>query len=124
MHVFSRWLVCSCGHALLCCTFADNNEFFVVDYKLVRTGQPPLPGAVWILDQIPGTVQAADITDLLVSRTYWPSYNVPYFPGVYNLSGWPQLVDQYGSWFTYEGAPRAEIFRRAQANVRRVCCVL
>ena len=31
--------------------------------------------------QLPGTFERADVTDVLARRTFWPSYNSPYFPG-------------------------------------------
>ena len=107
---------------LLCCLLlyaaADNNEFFVVDFNLFVPGHAPAANTITIVDQVPGTVASADITAEVVKQGYWPSYNIPYLPEVYNISGWPQLVAQYGEWFTYEHTPRAEIFRRGQGEVR------
>lgn len=48
---------------------------------------------------------------------YWPSYNVPFFEIIYNLSGYPQIVDVHGVDFSYELAPRAKIFRRDAGSV-------
>ena len=39
------------------------------------------PGLLWVAEQIPGLVAAADMTSHL-ERGYWPSYNVPFFPEV------------------------------------------
>ena len=41
-----------------------------------------------------------------------PSYNIPYFPAVFNMSGYGGLVDKYGPAESYEGAARALIFKR------------
>ena len=41
---------------------------------------------MWVAEQLPGKIQAEDMTDVL-GRGYWPSYNVPYFPEMYNASG-------------------------------------
>lgn len=49
---------------------------------------------------------------------YWPSYNVPFFEKVYNLSGYPAFAAKHGTDFTYQLAPRAKIFRRDQASVK------
>ena len=49
---------------------------------------------------------------------YWPSYNVPYFEKVYELSGYPQFVKDHGSDFSYQLAPRAKIFRRDEGKVK------
>ena len=98
-----------------------NNQWMVVDYKLFRTGETDLqPGLLWILEQIPGTVMAADLTDFLQSQQYWPSYNAPYFSEIFNMSGGQELVDEYGDWFTYDKTPRAQIFRRDHSGVSDV----
>jgi len=95
-----------------------NNEFLVVDYKLFTPGVIPPPNTVWALDQVPGYVDAADVTAVLLSQGgYFPSYNIPYFPAIFNVSGGPQAVDEYGSWFSYAGAPRAQIYARDQHKV-------
>lgn len=59
---------------------------------------------------------SADVTDQL-ERGYWASYNVPYFPEVYRQSGYPAFVNKHGVEFSYQMAPRAEIFRRDQGKV-------
>ena len=56
--------------------------------------------------QIPGTVQSLDVTDVLSSASYWASYNVPYIKDVFNRSGWPALVAQYGNTLSYDKCPR------------------
>ena len=48
---------------------------------------------------------------------YWPSYNVPFYEEVYNRSGYPGVVKEHGTDFSYQLAPRAKIFRRDQAKV-------
>ncbi|XP_043199589.1 putative phospholipase B-like 2 [Amphibalanus amphitrite] len=98
-----------------------NNQWMVVDYKRFKSGDTALrPGLLWILEQIPGTVMAEDVTGVLQSQQYWPSYNSPYFPEIFNLSGNPELVDEYGDWFSYDMTPRARIFRRDQDGVTDV----
>jgi hypothetical protein len=66
---------------------------------------------VFILDQLPGTITSSDATPLLASQLYIPSYNVPYFPDVFNISG-------YGpAGFSYANDTRARIFRRDHVSV-------
>ena len=48
---------------------------------------------------------------------YWPSYNVPFYEKIYNISGYPAFVAAFGLDFSYQMAPRAKIFRRDQAMV-------
>lgn len=40
-----------------------------------------------------------------------------YFPYIFNMSGSLESVKKFGSWFSYEGAPRAQIFKRDQHKV-------
>lgn len=50
---------------------------------------PLLPNTVWLLEQMPGIVEKADVTHtLLQSQLYVPSYNIPYFPSIFNISGY------------------------------------
>ena len=59
-----------------------NNQWMVVDNKLFSPHQPELrPGLLWVLEQIPGYVRREDLTSVLQARTFWPSYNSPYFTG-------------------------------------------
>ena len=70
-------------------------------------------GTVW-----PRACASARVTETL-TRGYWPSYNVPYFPEVYKRSGYDREDVQrgLGDDASYELAPRAKIFRRDQATV-------
>ncbi|XP_021573200.1 putative phospholipase B-like 2 isoform X2 [Carlito syrichta] len=67
-----------------------------------------------------GMVVVADKTSELYQKTYWASYNIPSFETVFNASGLQDLVAQYGDWFSYDGSPRARIFRRNQSLVHDV----
>lgn len=40
-----------------------------------------------------------------------------YFDEVFNASGGPDLVKKYGSWFSFNDNPRAQMFRRNQSLV-------
>jgi hypothetical protein len=54
----------------------------VVDLKRFVPGEELAEGLLWVAEQIPGLVVAADQTDKLAFG-YWPSYNVPYYPEIY-----------------------------------------
>jgi hypothetical protein len=58
-----------------------------------------------------------DLTSVLQKEGYFASYNVPYFPEVFKKSGYPQMVDKFGDWFTFSSNPRARIFARDQGAV-------
>uniref|UniRef100_A0A2K6F1I0 Phospholipase B-like n=1 Tax=Propithecus coquereli TaxID=379532 RepID=A0A2K6F1I0_PROCO len=67
-----------------------------------------------------GMVMVADKTSELYQKTYWASYNIPSFETVFNASGLQDLVAKYGDWFSYDGSPRAQIFRRNQSLVQDI----
>jgi hypothetical protein len=58
----------------------------IVDYKLFEPKEPLKPGTLWILEQIPGYKEAADVTNYLFFG-YWPSYNIPFFSEISERSG-------------------------------------
>ena len=50
----------------------------VLDYNMFTPGKPVVPGTLWILEQMPGMVQMADLSLFLKENGYWASYNIPY----------------------------------------------
>lgn len=93
------------------------NQYMVIDYKLFTPGQPVKPGLLWVVEDMPGLTVGSDQTETL-ARGYWPSYNVPFHPEVYNKSGYSKMSAKHGNYFTYELCPRAQIFRRDQGKVK------
>jgi len=49
---------------------------------------------------------------------YWASYNIPYFPFVYNISGYWPYFNKYGNEWSWADCARAKIFRRDHGNVQ------
>jgi len=94
-----------------------NNQWMVVDYNKFRPGQPIQDGTLWIIEQIPGFTESGDVTKYLQTQGYWPSYNVPYFSFIYNISGYPGGNSQDGEGLDYVTAPRALLFAEYQSNV-------
>jgi len=92
-----------------------NNQWIVVDYKRFYSGHKT--DIVWIIEQIPGLVMSADKSATLFATSYWPSYNIPYFKSIYNISGYGAMAQKYGDSFRYEKCPRANIFRRKETMV-------
>ena len=89
------------------------NQWMIVDYNLFTPNTPSLkPGTLYVLEQLPGMTVYKDKTNLLNKQQYWPSYNLPYFPEIFNMSGTQRLVDKFGDVFSYDRNPRALIFRR------------
>ncbi|XP_063605889.1 putative phospholipase B-like 2 isoform X2 [Penaeus indicus] len=97
-----------------------NNQWMVVDYKLFKPRKQIKPNTLWVLEQLPGIVQSGDQSHFLRSRSYWPSYNVPFYPEIFNMSGAPAMVKRYGDWFTYDKTPRALIFKRDHVKVKNI----
>lgn len=93
-----------------------NNQYMVINYAIFKKNNPLPNGFLWVIEQIPGYVEGADMTNI-VERGYWGSYNVPAFERVYNMSGYPELVQAHGVSNSYDLAPRARIFRRDATSV-------
>jgi len=112
-----------------------NNQYMVVDLARFKPKHELSPGLLWVVEQLPGMVVAADLTEVL-ARGYFASYNVPYFPSIYAAAGYPAVsaalaaeaaregdagarhrYDMPVRWLKYQVSPRAMIFRRDQADV-------
>ena len=87
------------------------NQYMIVDYNKFTPGKPLEEGTLWVIEEIPGQIPGADLTEVL-SYGYWPSYNVPYFKQVYETSGMSALAARGVPSADYQTAPRAKIFRR------------
>jgi hypothetical protein len=93
-----------------------NNQYIVIDLNKIKLKNSIEDNTLRIAEQIPGLVVSDDLTPIL--RTgYFASYNVPFFEEIYNLSGYPEFVAKNGIEFSYQLAPRAEIFRRDETKV-------
>ena len=88
----------------------------IVDYKQLGKQN----GLLTVLEQLPGLIEFADKTDHLLQHSYWPSYNVPYFDEIYQISEQDKMVKKYGKdgdFFTYHKTARALIFKRDHSKV-------
>ncbi|XP_065892307.1 putative phospholipase B-like 2 isoform X2 [Dysidea avara] len=94
-----------------------NNQWMVVDYKQIKPGEELGSDTLWALEQLPDSIHHKDVTDVLKSQGYWASYNIPYFDDIFEKSGFAKLADQFGSFFTHAGSPRAKIFARDQDKI-------
>jgi len=97
-----------------------NNQWIITDYKKFQPNTELKANTLWILEQIPGMCESADVTNIMKSQGYWASYNIPYFPKIFSISGYPQMVAKYGDGFSYTKCPRANIFRREHSTVDSV----
>ncbi|KXZ56769.1 hypothetical protein GPECTOR_1g693 [Gonium pectorale] len=104
-----------------------NNQYMIINANRFKPRDELQPGVLWVLEQMPGMIKSADMTEEL-SRGYWPSYNVAYFPDVYAAAGYPDMIARLEAagaeansfpikLLRYQIAPRAQIFRRDQGGV-------
>jgi len=94
-----------------------NNQYMVIDTNLFEYGKPLQDNILWVIEQMPGNTASGDQTDYLRMGGFWPSYNVPFYKNIYDVSGNAAAAEKYGPSKSYELAPRAKIFRRDAPNV-------
>lgn len=76
-------------------------------------------GTLWVADQLPGSVVKADLSHVLREKGYFGSYNIPYFPSVFNISGNNVAEALWGAGVAgYRHYARAEIFARDAPNAQ------
>uniref|UniRef100_A0A0N5AL28 Phospholipase B-like n=1 Tax=Syphacia muris TaxID=451379 RepID=A0A0N5AL28_9BILA len=94
-----------------------NNQWSVVDYKLFTPGKE-LPDAdvAWVLEQVPGYTVYDDVTWFLKQYQYWPSYNIPFFKFISDISGYTTEAEKT-FWRSWKECPRAKIMKRDQHKV-------
>ena len=97
-----------------------NNQFIILDLNNINFDKKELPDkTLMILEQIPGEVEINDVTQYL-REGYWPSYNIPFSPYIYNKSGYVDFIKkrpEFNVSLDYNNCPRAQIFRRDQENI-------
>lgn len=97
-----------------------NNQNMVINLNKVDSiNQYVHDGTLWISEQIPGKISSADVTKIL-RYGYWPSYNIPYFQDIREISGVNQYLEKHPETrhaYDYETCVRANIFRRDQGKL-------
>lgn len=97
-----------------------NNQFQILDLKKIDIDNTVIsPGALTIIEQIPGLTVSDDMTEYF-KKGYWPSYNSAYFPKIRDLSGYEKQIQEHPELkdvLDYTSGARANIFRRDQAKV-------
>ena len=100
-----------------------NNQFQILDLKLIDTTNKKIePGALYIVEQLPGSCDAEDVTEHL-KKGYWPSYNTPYINAVREKSGIiDAIIENPNITITqdYDTCARAKIFRRDYSKVKDI----
>uniref|UniRef100_A0A1I7X5J0 Phospholipase B-like n=1 Tax=Heterorhabditis bacteriophora TaxID=37862 RepID=A0A1I7X5J0_HETBA len=92
-----------------------NNQWAVLDYNKFTPNQAlPEYGLFYILEQMPYRNNRLSRYD---KYSYFPSYNIPYFKKITDISGFIQQGEKLGDWFKWGASPRAKIFDRDHHNV-------
>lgn len=106
------------GHMLLYNSGTYNNQWMVLDMKKHVPGSDKLPKDTLIIgSQLPDFYEIGDVSEWVNLHGYWASYNVPYFKNAWLLAGYGEVEKVQGRQVTWDGAPRAQIFRQRQGNV-------
>jgi len=90
----------------------DNAQWMVIDYNRFIPGQPLKDNTLWVLEKVPGIIHKEDMSQHMVGNGFWASYNRPYFPDIRRMAGHEAAENHYGALYSYDHAPRAEIFGR------------
>ncbi|XP_063387718.1 putative phospholipase B-like 2 [Cydia fagiglandana] len=99
-----------------------NNQWYIVDYNKFKPSGAGCPGRVspgllWVVEQLPGAIEADDLTATLLNTSYFASYNMPHFRRIFELGGGRERVKMYGDWFGQETHPRAKMLKILQAGI-------
>ena len=97
-----------------------NNQWMVLDMNVVSPGTPFPKDALWIVETLPILYESADVSEVVNTQGYWGSYNIPYFPYIYNISGNLQMYEADGNFYSYSKYARAEIFARNHSLVKNL----
>ena len=105
-----------------------NNQYMVADMAAIREAiadargravPPMLPlGSFFVGEQIPGIVVFHDQTAYVNDNRYWPSFNVPFYPEIYELSGFgPYNTPAYWGQFNHATYARGPIMAKLHKAV-------
>ncbi|OQR89816.1 phospholipase B-like protein [Achlya hypogyna] len=98
-----------------------NNQWMVLDLHRFTPGIGFATGGLTVLEQMPGAVESRDVTDVLAAQGYWASYNVPYFPVIFNATGFQAKYNaQRTADWTYNHTARAEMFARDAPKIATI----
>ena len=101
-----------------------NNQWMIIDYKKLAIEEIPTEGVLTVLEQIPDLVVIEDQTKLLLTRGYWKSYNRAFYPEIFQKTGAPDLVYEFGDWFTYNETPRSKIIDRDHSKIHDISSLM
>jgi hypothetical protein len=74
----------------------------------------------FLLEQIPGYIEIQDMTNHLLNKGFWGSYNRPYFEKIYKTSGYFEMSKRYGNIYSYSENPRAILINREINKIKTI----
>merc|ERR1719502_2310234 len=93
----------------------------VLDYRRFTRGQGLGAGGFFVLEQEPGVSHSEDMTEWLMQKGYWASYDRAFFDQVRAVTGDDAMEAteprSRAALFSKDDTPRAQIFRRAVQGV-------
>ncbi|KAJ5074345.1 phospholipase b-related [Anaeramoeba ignava] len=89
-----------------------NCQWLILDYKLFNKGSALQDNLLWVTELIPGYTWADDQTFWLRNRTWYPSFNRPSNPFIFNISGYEHRVETEGIDWSYWNCTRMLIMER------------
>lgn len=95
------------------------NQWMVLDFNSFDKNNGLEDGFFTLLEELPGEVASGDLTQVLKSKTYWASYNSPYFPEI-AISSMNRLKCEVNSEYCHQSNARANIFRTEQQKVESI----
>jgi hypothetical protein len=99
------------------------NQWMILDVTKYEPGLQPKEFFFTVLEEIPGLIVYEDQTKLLVEKSYWPSYNYPFYPAIQEASGYQKFCDK-NSLNCYNTVPRATIFQASHESVHDISSMM
>ena len=99
-----------------------SNQFMILDLNRIDLNKKDLKDkALMIIEQMPNYTETFDATDHLLNNKYWPSYNVPFSPYIFEKTGFYEMIKEKPSMIDdidYYNCSRAKIFKRDQGKIK------
>lgn len=75
-------------------------------------------GFFYLMEQIPGYIEIQDLSEVLLRRGFWASYNRPYFDKISKDAGYFDMLSRYGKTYSYEDNPRSRLINSRINSVK------
>jgi len=94
-----------------------NNNDISFSFKQDNQGNS---GLFHLLEQIPGYIEVKDLTSLLLKQKYWGSYNRPFFPSIFEKSGYKAMMNRYGNVYSFDNNDRARLIKQKIESIKTI----